>query len=80
MYFTAESLATNRRLQGHWSELWANRDIYNARHDMMVNAYRTRMTHEMLASVALHVNSGPKLTARLSRCAIRKLAWRSSMT
>lgn len=53
MYFTAETLATNGRLRGHWNELWANRDIYNAQHDMMVNAYRTRMTHEMLAANAI---------------------------
>lgn len=53
MYFTAETLATNRRLQGHWNELWANRNIWNQHHDMMVNAYRTSMTPEMLAANAI---------------------------
>lgn len=53
MYFTAETLATNSRLQGHWSELWANRNIWNQHHDMMVNAYRTSMTTEMLAANAV---------------------------
>lgn len=53
MYFTAETLAANSRLRGHWNELWANRDIFNAQHDMMVNAFRTRMTHEMLAANAI---------------------------
>ncbi len=53
MYFTAETLATNSRLKGHWSELWANRNIWNQHHDMMVNAYRTSMTPEMLAANAV---------------------------
>lgn len=53
MYFTAETLATNRRLQGHWNELWANRNIWNQHHDMMVNAYRSSMTPEMLAANAI---------------------------
>jgi len=53
MYFTAETLATNRRLQGHWNELWANRNIWNQHHDMMVNAYRSSMTSEMLAANAI---------------------------
>lgn len=53
MYFTAQTLATNRRLQGHWNELWANRNIWNQHHDMMVNAYRSSMTPEMLAANAI---------------------------
>ena len=53
MYFTAETLAANSRLRGHWNELWANRDIFNAQHDMMVNAFRARMTHDMLAANAI---------------------------
>ncbi len=53
MYFTAETLATNSRLRGHWSELWANRNIWNAQHDMMVNAFRGQMSAEMLAANAI---------------------------
>lgn len=53
MYFTAETLATNSRLRGHWNELWANRNIWNQHHDMMVNAYRSSMTAEMLAANAV---------------------------
>ncbi|NDJ59443.1 hypothetical protein GWD52_21150 [Enterobacteriaceae bacterium 4M9] len=53
MYFTAETLATNSRLRGHWNELWANRDIWNAQHDMMVNAFRGQMSPEMLAANAI---------------------------
>lgn len=37
MYFTPETLAANSRLRGHWNELWANRNIFNHHHDMMVN-------------------------------------------
>ena len=29
MYFSKETLATNSRLGGHWSELWANRNMWN---------------------------------------------------
>ncbi|EOC1067787.1 hypothetical protein AAAW28_000126 [Cronobacter malonaticus] len=53
MYFTAETLAANSRLRGHWNELWANRNIFNQQHDMMVNAYRPSMTAEMLAANAV---------------------------
>ncbi|WP_256844232.1 MULTISPECIES: major capsid protein [unclassified Pantoea] len=49
MYFTAETLATNSRLQGHWNQLWANRNIFNHHNDIMVNAYRSVMDAEMLA-------------------------------
>lgn len=44
MFFDKESLATNSRLRGHWSELWANRDIFNTHNDLMVNNYRAAMT------------------------------------
>jgi len=53
MYFTAETLAANSRLRGHWNELWANRNIFNHQHDMMVKAYRPSMTAEMLAANAV---------------------------
>lgn len=53
MYFTAETLAANSRLRAHWGELWANRDIFNTQHNLMVNAYRSGMTPEMLAANAV---------------------------
>ncbi|EPD2509690.1 major capsid protein, partial [Enterobacter hormaechei] len=53
MYFTPETLAANSRLRGHWNELWANRNIFNHHHDMMVNSYRQSMTPEMLAANAV---------------------------
>lgn len=53
MYFTAETLAANSRLRGHWDQLWANRNIYNQQHNMMVNAYRSVMDAEMLAANAV---------------------------
>ena len=53
MFFTPETLAVNRNMRGHWNELWAQRHIANQQHDMMVNAYRPAMTHDMLACNAL---------------------------
>ena len=53
MFFTPESLATNSRMRGHWDELWASRNQFNAQHGMMVNAYRTTMTPEQLACNAV---------------------------
>lgn len=49
MFFTAESLAANSRLRGHWNELWANRNIYNRQHNSMIAANQAVMTPEMLA-------------------------------
>lgn len=53
MFFTRETLATNSRLRGHWGELWANRDIWAAQTQAMVEQYRVHMTPEMLAANAL---------------------------
>ena len=53
MYFTKENLATNARMQGHWNELWAQRNIFNAQHDAMIAANKANMTSEMLACNAV---------------------------
>ena len=53
MYFTKENLATNARMQGHWNELWAQRNIFNAKHDAMIAANKANMTSEMLACNAV---------------------------
>lgn len=53
MYFTKENLATNARMRGHWSELWAQRNIFNAQHDAMIAANKANMTSEMLACNAV---------------------------
>ncbi|WP_336707644.1 MULTISPECIES: major capsid protein [unclassified Cedecea] len=53
MFFTPETLAVNSRLQGHWAELWANRNIWNAQNDGMIAANRNFMTPEMLAANAV---------------------------
>ncbi|NIF57531.1 hypothetical protein F3J27_03380 [Enterobacter sp. Ap-916] len=53
MFFTPETLAVNSRLQGHWAELWANRNIWNAQNDGMIAANRSYMTNEMLAANAV---------------------------
>lgn len=50
MYFTREALAANSRLLGHWNELWANRNIWNAQNGAMVQANRLLMTPEMAAN------------------------------
>ncbi|HAS0989932.1 TPA: hypothetical protein I3766_004936 [Enterobacter kobei] len=38
MYFSKETLATNSRLGGHWSELWANRNMWNLQNDSIIAA------------------------------------------
>lgn len=53
MFFTPETLATNSRMRGHWSELWANRDQFNAQQAMMVENYQRTMTPEQLACNAV---------------------------
>ena len=53
MYFTKENLATNARMQGHWNELWAQRNIFNAQHNAMIAANKANMTYEMLACNAV---------------------------
>lgn len=42
MYFSKETLATNSRLGGHWSELWANRDMWNLQNDSIIAATAAR--------------------------------------
>ncbi|EEY6349988.1 hypothetical protein DP960_002210 [Escherichia coli] len=53
MYFTKENLAANSRLQAHWAELWAQRNIYNNQHNAMIAANKAIMTTEMLACNAV---------------------------
>ena len=53
MYFTAETLATNSRLRTHWESLWAQRNIWDRSHQMMVNNYRSAMDQETLSANAL---------------------------
>lgn len=53
MYFTKENLATNARMQGHWAELWAQRNIFNDQHNAMIAANKANMTSEMLACNAV---------------------------
>jgi hypothetical protein len=53
MYFTQETLAANSRLRGHWGELWANRNIWNAQQAHMIEANRAHLTPDKLAANAL---------------------------
>lgn len=53
MYFTKENLAANSRLQAHWAELWAQRNIFNDQHNAMIAANKANMTAEMLACNAV---------------------------
>ncbi|HBA9159078.1 TPA: hypothetical protein J1274_000084 [Escherichia coli] len=53
MYFTKKNLAANSRLQAHWAELWAQRNIYNNQHNAMIAANKANMTTEMLACNAV---------------------------
>lgn len=52
MYFTRENLA-NPRMVGHWNELWANRNQFDAFQGQMVRTYQRHMTPEQLACNAL---------------------------
>jgi len=49
MFFTRESLTANRRLASHWTELWANRNMFNRTQASMVANHRSAMTPDMLA-------------------------------
>ncbi|HBH7786408.1 TPA: hypothetical protein KW046_000667 [Escherichia coli] len=53
MYFTKQNLATNSRMQAHWNELWAQRNIFNDQHDAMIAANKANMTAEMIACNAV---------------------------
>lgn len=53
MYFTAETLAANSRLRVQWDSLWAQRNMFNRSHDLMVNAYRGVMDAETIAANAV---------------------------
>lgn len=53
MYFAPNTLAANARLQGHWQELWANRNIWNIHNAGMIQQYQAAMTAEQLACNAL---------------------------
>lgn len=52
MFFTRENLA-NPRMLGHWNELWANRNQFNAMQGQMVRAYQATMTPNQLECNAL---------------------------
>ena len=52
MFFDAQTLAANSRLRAHWNDLWANRNIYNAQNQAMIEANRALMSPEMLAANA----------------------------
>lgn len=54
MFFTPEYLAANRRMHGHWNELWAVRNQFNMAQEVMVNQNRPVMTPEMLACNAIN--------------------------
>lgn len=53
MYFSQKTLAANSRLGGHWNELWANRNMWNANHNAMLATNRANMTADMLACNAV---------------------------
>lgn len=53
MYFTKETLLANRRLQGHWDSLWANRDVFDKSHKVMIQHYSGAMDSQMLAANSL---------------------------
>ncbi|EQA1396111.1 hypothetical protein AT436_000868 [Escherichia coli] len=53
MYFTKQNLANNSRMQAHWAELWAQRNIFNDQHDAMIAANKANMTAEMIACNAV---------------------------
>ncbi|MCK7414158.1 hypothetical protein [Enterobacter cloacae] len=46
MYFSKETLATNSRLGGHWSELWANRNMWNLQNDSIIAATFERLADD----------------------------------
>tara|TARA_R110001592_G_scaffold219735_1_gene474250 strand:- start:657 stop:1754 length:1098 start_codon:yes stop_codon:yes gene_type:complete len=48
MFYTREALAANPRLHGHWSDLWANRNIFANQQREMIAANSSVMTPEML--------------------------------
>jgi len=52
MYFTKETLAANRNVQGHWDDLWATRNIMSANMQQMIAANQAHMTQEMIAANA----------------------------
>ncbi|RAS62637.1 hypothetical protein DET48_11431 [Vibrio diazotrophicus] len=52
MFFTRETLADNRNVQGHWEDLWATRNIVSANMQSMITANRAHMTPEMIAANA----------------------------
>ncbi|GHZ69239.1 hypothetical protein VCSRO127_0511 [Vibrio cholerae] len=52
MFFTRETLAANRNVQGHWEDLWATRNIVSANMQSMITANRAHMTPEMIAANA----------------------------
>lgn len=52
MFFTRETLAANRNVQGHWDDLWATRNMMSANQRAMIAANRAYMTPDMLQANA----------------------------
>ncbi|EKO3657462.1 hypothetical protein M3906_000274 [Vibrio metschnikovii] len=52
MFFTRETLAANRNVQGHWADLWATRNMMSANQQAMIAANRAYMTQDMLQANA----------------------------
>ncbi|EKO3443718.1 hypothetical protein NTH42_003092 [Vibrio fluvialis] len=52
MFFTRETLAANRNVQGHWADLWATRNMMSANMRSMIAANQAHMTPEMLQANA----------------------------
>jgi hypothetical protein len=67
MFFTPQALAANRHMNGHWAELWANRNVWNNQHDQMFAANRAAMSPEMLAANNLQFELNGNALAGLGR-------------
>lgn len=57
MFLTQSAISAHPRLLAHYEDLQANRNIWSAGQEIMVNAYRSSMTPEMLQANA-HVFGG----------------------
>ncbi|AXF52934.1 MAG: coat protein [Caudoviricetes sp.] len=57
MFLTQSAISANPKLQLHYADLQANRSIWLKSQEMLVNAYRSSMTDEMLQANA-HVFGG----------------------
>ena len=57
MYFSKETLATNSRLGGHWSELWANRNMWNLQNDSIIAATTVTVNRVATGSAQIIINT-----------------------